>query len=217
MRIASRLSVPMLCVPVVNVIRAWSPSIATSCTVPTSMPTMRTLSPLLEPAGVAELRVVVGRREQHRQAAEALSHTDNEDHDRDGQHPDTDPVGGLQRSHCSVHLPDGCCEESDRANGSARLKSVDLERQVAEVEVEEVAVDAAGAADDVERGRAPFRRRSPILSRCSTSGPARVSSRSTVLVHQSPVVGQQVGHRPRRVADVRGRRRRADRPGPSAG
>ena len=62
-------------------------------------------------------------------------------------------LAGSQRSHCGVHLPDRLLTELDRADRTARLQSVDLEREVAEVEVEEVAVDAAGAADDVERGR----------------------------------------------------------------
>ncbi|CNH80771.1 Uncharacterised protein [Mycobacterium tuberculosis] len=49
MRIASRLSVPMLLVPMENLITTWSPSIFRPSTLPTSMPAMRTLSPLLSP------------------------------------------------------------------------------------------------------------------------------------------------------------------------
>ena len=49
MLIASRLSVPMLLVPMENLITMWSPSILRPSTLPTSMPAMRTLSPLLSP------------------------------------------------------------------------------------------------------------------------------------------------------------------------
>ena len=48
-RIASRLSVPMLLVPMENLITMWSPSILRPSTLPTSMPAMRTLSPVLSP------------------------------------------------------------------------------------------------------------------------------------------------------------------------
>ena len=49
-RIASRLSVPMVLVPMENLIRTWSPSIVERPrTLPTSTPAMRTLSPLLSP------------------------------------------------------------------------------------------------------------------------------------------------------------------------
>ena len=48
-RIASRLSVPMVLVPIENFITMWSPSILSASTLPTSMPAMRTLSPVLMP------------------------------------------------------------------------------------------------------------------------------------------------------------------------
>ncbi len=44
--IASRLSVPMVSLPVENFITTWSPSILMASTSPTSTPAIRTLSPL---------------------------------------------------------------------------------------------------------------------------------------------------------------------------
>jgi hypothetical protein len=48
-RIASRLSVPMVLLPVENATKMWSPSIASFWTLPTSIPLMRTLSPVFSP------------------------------------------------------------------------------------------------------------------------------------------------------------------------
>ncbi|CAG6938222.1 hypothetical protein PICSAR11_04550 [Mycobacterium avium subsp. paratuberculosis] len=47
--IASRLSVPIVLVPMENFTTMWSPSILRPSTLPTSMPAMRTLSPVLMP------------------------------------------------------------------------------------------------------------------------------------------------------------------------
>ena len=44
--IASRLSVPMVVLPVENLITTWSPSILSPSTLPTTTPVTRTLSPL---------------------------------------------------------------------------------------------------------------------------------------------------------------------------
>ena len=49
MRIASRVSVPMVLRPVVNFILMWSPSIVIPWMLPTSMPAMRTVLFLFSP------------------------------------------------------------------------------------------------------------------------------------------------------------------------
>ncbi|CKO26208.1 Uncharacterised protein [Mycobacterium tuberculosis] len=48
-RMARRLSVPMVLVPMENLTTMWSPSILSPSTVPTPKPAMRTLSPLCSP------------------------------------------------------------------------------------------------------------------------------------------------------------------------
>ena len=62
---------------------------------------------VVQPAGVGELRVVGGRREQHRHAGETLAHPDHEDHDQDAHQPVADAVGPFEDSHFGVHLPVG--------------------------------------------------------------------------------------------------------------
>src|SRR6202035_1908419 len=79
-------------------------------------------------------------------------------------------------------------EKFHRSNRAARLKCVDLEGQIEEVEVEEVAVDPAGAADDVECSRhLTHQITDPValVDKGSGNGFQAIDR----LMHQGPVVG----------------------------
>ena len=64
---------------------------------------------------------------------------------------DADAIGALDASHCGVHLPEGCVKTLTVRTGPPGCKPLSFKVQIAQIEVEEVAVDAAGAADDLQR------------------------------------------------------------------
>ena len=74
---ASRLSVPICVPPIENPMMTLSPSIFTSDLADVDACDAHLVA-VVEPAGVGELRVIGGLREDHRHAGEALADADDQ-------------------------------------------------------------------------------------------------------------------------------------------
>ena len=107
---------------------------------------------LVDTTGVSKLRIVAWFGEKHWQTSDALAHRDNEA----AMAMASIPTADLFPRFCFSLLcaPTGrLLQHFDRTDGSAGLQTIDLEGDIAEVEVEEVAVDTSGSADNLQRLR----------------------------------------------------------------